>query len=155
MPLFDRPWPSLSALLWELPQSTLGAVLYMAVDLAGRTRSVARREGRWLIESPGLAISLGHFVFWCEGASAYAFLDSATRDHEWGHTFQSRVLGPLYLPVVGLSSSARVAYAVAYRAATGHRWRGYFDGFPEAQADRLGGVDRAAMKATWPPDAAV
>ncbi len=152
MPVFDRPWPPLPHLLWELPQSTLGAALYALVHLTGRARSVARRERRWLVESPGLAISLGHFVFWCEGTSPFAFLDPATRDHEWGHTFQSRALGPLYLPVVGLASSARVAYAVAYRAATGRRWRGYFDGFPEAQADRLGGVDRAAMKSAWPLD---
>ena len=74
-----------------------------------------------------------------------------SRDHEIGHTFQSGWLGPLYLVLVGVPSVARGVYAVAYREWTGRRWRGYFDGWPERQADRLGGVDREAIRAGWPP----
>ncbi|HRG96011.1 MAG TPA: hypothetical protein PLR99_07180 [Polyangiaceae bacterium] len=38
-------------------------------------------------------------------------------------------------------SVARVAFAVADRAALGRRWAGYYAGFPESGADRLRGVD--------------
>ena len=52
------------------------------------------------------------------------------------------MLGPLYLPVVGLPSISRAAYALVYREVTGRQWTRYYDGFPEDWADRLGGVQR-------------
>lgn len=55
---------------------------------------------------------------------------------------QSRMLGWLYLPVVGLPSISRAAYALLYREVTGRQWTGYYDGYPENWADRLGGVQR-------------
>jgi len=62
--------------------------------------------------------------------------------HELGHTKQSRLLGPLYLPVVGLPSISRAAYALVHREVTGKQWTGYYEGYPENWADRLGGVCR-------------
>jgi len=64
-------------------------------------------------------------------------------EDELGHARQSRLLGPLYLPVVGVPSTIRVAYAFVYKHARGKRWGGYYDGFPEKWADELGGVDRS------------
>jgi len=98
---------------------------------------------RVFVHSKRSAVSLGLFVFWTTGENRYFVLDDSTRDHEWGHTFQSRLLGPLYLPLVGVPSSLRVVYALAYREITGRRWGGYFAGYPEAWADRLGGVRRS------------
>ncbi len=135
--------------LWELPQSSLGFALWMAARATGRVRGEEREHGRRFVEVPGMAVSLGHFVFWSSESTRWHHNDAETRAHEWGHTFQSRVLGPLYLPLVGVPSSARALYAVAYREVTGRRWRGYFDGYPEVQADRYGGVDRAARAARW------
>jgi hypothetical protein len=68
-------------------------------------------------------------------------------DHEYGHALQSRRYGPLYLALVGVPSVLRAAYAVAHRARTGRRWASYYDAWPEAQADALGGVDRALRPA--------
>lgn len=135
--------------LWELPQSALGLAVLVASRGAGRVRGEVSEHGRRFVEVPGLAVSLGHYVFWTTESTRWHHNDEATRAHEWGHTFQSRALGPLYLPLVGLPSSARALYAVAYRELTGRRWRGYFDGYPEVQADRHGGVDRAARRTRW------
>lgn len=63
------------------------------------------------------------------------------------HSVQSRRLGPLYLPLVGVPSVARVAYAIGYRTVTGRRWGGYYEGWPERQADELGGVNRSLRPA--------
>ena len=52
------------------------------------------------------------------------------------------MLGPLYLPLVGVPSVLRVIYSVGYREVTGKQWQGYYDGYPEDWADRLGGVSR-------------
>jgi hypothetical protein len=129
-------------LAWEAPQSALGLVL-LAVELAGgRVRTIETEGGRLVLETGGTAVSLGHVVFWSRASSRWHDLDERNRAHELGHARQSRLLGPLYLPIVGLPSSARAVYAVVHRELTGHKWRGYYDGFPERWADRLGGVAR-------------
>ena len=61
--------------------------------------------------------------------------------HEMGHSFQSRMLGPFYLVLIGIPSLLRVAYAWYYRKRRGISWTHYFDGYPEKWADHLGGVD--------------
>ena len=129
-------------LAWELPQNVLGACWFAAESALSRVSSVRRDRGRLFIETRGTAVSLGLFVFWTAGENRWFWLDERTADHEFGHTFQSRMLGPLYLPLVGVPSVLRVLYAVVFREVTGTRWEGYFDGYPEDWADRLGGVAR-------------
>ncbi len=129
--------------LWEAPQNLLGASLYLAERLTGLAEASKREHGRLFVKSRVSAVSLGYFVFWTEGTTRYFVHDESTRLHEYGHTFQSRWLGPLYLPLVGVPSVMRVLYALVYREATGRRWGGYFDGYPERWADELGGVTRS------------
>lgn len=134
-------------LAWELPQNALGAAV-LAAHLARRTaRRVERDRGCVFVEVPIGAVSLGRFVFYSTEDTPWVPVGPENRDHEYGHTFQSRRLGPLYLPVVGVASSARVLYAVGYRYVRGRRWGGYYDGFPERQADELGGADRSLRPA--------
>lgn len=138
--------------VWELPQNALGAAVLAVSRATGRVRATERAKDRLFVEVSGFAVSLGWFVFWSgETTTRWFHIDAAVRDHEYGHTFQSRWLGPLYLPIVGVPSVLRNVYAFAYREVAGVRWQGYFDGFPERWADRLGGVDRERMKHTWPP----
>lgn len=132
-------------LLWELPQTSLGALLFGAEKLLSSVKDAELSGERVFVESTRSAVSLGHFVFWARGDNRWFVLDEHTRAHEYGHTFQSRLLGPLYLPLVGVPSLARVAYAIGYREITGRRWGGYFDGYPERWADRLGGVPRETL----------
>lgn len=117
--------------VWELPQNLVGLAL---VAIMRRRILERRREaGRLFLRTRTTGVSLGWFVFWCT--------DESIRLHEYGHTFQSRMLGPLYLPIVGLPSMLRALYARLYRRRTGRWWPRYFDGYPERWADRLGGVD--------------
>jgi len=99
-------------------------------------------DGRLVVESKGTGISLGHIVFWSRENSRWHDLDIRNRDHEVGHTKQSRLLGWFYLPVVGLPSISRAAYALLFREVTGRQWTRYYEGYPENWADRLGGVIR-------------
>jgi hypothetical protein len=136
-------WLGRSALLfWEFPQNALG-VGKLAFE--GARRNVKRVEldrERILVElDGGAAVSLGLFVFWTRRDNRYVPVGPENRDHEYGHTLQSRWLGPLYLPLVGVPSTLRVVYAVAFRELTGRRWPGYYAGYPERWADALGGVD--------------
>ena len=111
---------------------------------AVRTRVVNLEveDGRLVVESKGTGISLGHIVFWSHESSRWHDLDIRNRAHELGHTKQSRLLGWLYLPVIGLPSISRAAYALAHREVTGRQWTRYYEGYPENWADRLGGVIR-------------
>ncbi len=119
---------------WELPQSLLGAAVAAVVLASGSALEAGRRYGRICVRTNRLGVSLGAFVFWfrVRGRDPEEVLR-----HEIGHTVQSRLLGPLYLPVVGLPSMARVGYAVWHRRRYGTRWRNYRKGFPENWADKL------------------
>jgi hypothetical protein len=135
--------------LWELPQNLLGLLNVSIVAAFRRIERVEFDRERVMIElRPGAnAVSLGLFVFWSPHDNPFVPVGRENRDHEWGHTVQSRWLGPLYLLVVGVPSTMRVFYAVAHRAITGRRWGGYYDGWPERSADALGGVDRSLRPA--------
>lgn len=146
--LGDRP--GLRALLrlaagvaWEGPQTTLGAINLTLQLVQRNVASIERQRGRVFVELRGVgAVSLGYFVFWGTVDSSFVRVNPSNKDHEYGHALQSRMLGPLYLFVVGVPSSLRVAYASAQWIVTRKPWEGYYDGFPESWADRLGGVTR-------------
>ncbi len=117
-------------------------MVWGGLRLAGRVVAVDRDRARLFVETRGLGVSLGWFVFWSRGfAPGFASADQ-NRAHEYGHSVQSRRFGPLYLLAVGLPSVSRVLYAAAYFRLTGETWQHYYDAWPENDADRLGGVVR-------------
>ena len=78
-------------------------------------------------------ISLGRYVFLSWGQAG----DRSTVFHELGHCRQSRMLGPLYLIVIGLPS---LLWAwLGDRIAPD---KSYYWFYTEKWADRLGGVKR-------------
>ncbi len=125
---------TLWTLIWEQPQTLLGALLLLSRKAFRLVERIDKSNGRVFVQSRGGGVSLGLFVFYYDAWGV--------REHEFGHTFQSRRLGPLYLLLVGIPSVSRVVYAWLYRSFSGRYWNHYFDGWPEKQADRLGGVDR-------------
>lgn len=129
---------------WELPQNIVGGLLLLMHILRGNVIAIEFQRERYFVELRSIgAISLGLFVFFTCRDNPFVPVGGENRDHEFGHSFQSRALGPLYLPLIGIASEARVIYAFAFRCVTGRRWPGYYDGFPERRADELGGVDRS------------
>jgi hypothetical protein len=131
-------------LLWELPQNVLGAATLAAHAVRGSVRRVTFRQERVVVQIAGDgAVSLGLFVFHTEVDSRFVPVGPENLAHELGHSVQSRWLGPLYLPLVGVPSVLRVGYAMFYQVRHHRRWGGYYDGYPERWADELGHVDRA------------
>ena len=112
--------------LWELPQNLVGLVLTKALA-PGKTE--AYRDARILrTKKMRGGISLGRYII--VDARQSDFIDR----HEWGHTRQSRLLGPFYLPVVGIPS---LLWAVWWRPG---RKKSYFSFYTERWADRLAGL---------------
>jgi hypothetical protein len=137
--------------IWELPQNLTGAVVWLCVR-----RRILSREivgGRMLFRVPDFGVSLGSFIFWsAAGTSAEGTASRGgrpdNRAHELGHSIQSAMLGPLYLIAVGIPSVARYSRDLLHRRRHGVHWAGYFDGYPENWADRLG--ERNASAASVP-----
>ncbi len=84
---------------WGLPQTLLGAALYAAHRKDDHFDYKGARATAW---NKDTGISLGKFIFVPRRAdgSAGRFL----LDHEYGHSLQSLILGPFYLPFVGAPS---------------------------------------------------
>jgi hypothetical protein len=133
---------TLLSFAWEAPQTLLGVACLGVEAWRDRVVRLEIEQGRLLVESTGTGLSLGHVVFWTREHNRWQEMDDSNRWHELGHTKQSRLLGWLYLPLVGVPSISRAAFALVYRELTGRVWTRYYEGYPEKWADRLGGVVR-------------
>ena len=111
---------------WGFPQTLAGAVLFLVFL---RSRHFRYREAvatQWPLAG---GVSLGLFIFVSHESLCY---------HEYGHFLQSLLLGPLYLPVVGLPS---LVWALLYKRSRRSRLRAYESVFPENWAETLGSRD--------------
>jgi len=129
--LLGKAWQITSRFTWELPQTLTG--IATAFLFSHKNNKVSQHKGITFIESPsfpGGGVSLGNYIF--TGQSP----EQSLLEHEYGHTKQSRVLGPLYLPLVGLPS---VLWATLYSKSSAVRKRFDYDDFPiERNATNLG-----------------
>ena len=119
--------------IWELPQTVLSFFIWLVFAQKGRHYK-RRYRGITVYSVTGISgVSLGRRAFLNERY----FHDRGILAHEYGHSRQSAMLGPLYLLIVGLPS---FGHNHLWRS----RWYGtrdYYDLYPERWADRLGGVD--------------
>lgn len=134
---------------WEFPQSLLGAIL---LPFYNRTRlktfTYKDQEVYIYDKFPG-GISLGYYVLldynrydWNNNNIRISLKNSIK--HEVGHGIQSKWLGPLYLPFVGLLSGLHNLNCRRKRK-KGIPYD-YYKFFVESWADKLGGVKRNESK---------
>lgn len=118
--------------VWELPQILIGAVVAI---VSGAAQPIQPEDkGEWVAGAKwwGGAISLSrHFRIF----SKRLYNDSEARKHEYGHSVQSRYLGPLYLLVIGLPSLLWAAWHTY-----GTPRHDYYWFYTEKWANKLGGV---------------
>lgn len=119
--------------VWQLPQNIIGAIVFLFSFKKERIG-----DGIWIAPGlPGGGVSLGNFIF-------VKWNLPNTIKHEQGHRIQSMWFGPLYLFTVGIFSITRVMIANVMKGKWGiieaYEW--YYSGWPEKQADTLGGVVR-------------
>ena len=81
---------------WGIVQTVVGGFVFLRWRKAKHECFHGAVVTRWKLRS---GMSLGLFLFVPEGTYGDGFLV-----HEYGHTIQSLLLGPLYLPVIGLPS---------------------------------------------------
>lgn len=109
--------------IWQFPQN-LCALVYMNRPF-DRVDSPCRHYRRHGWSSSG-SVTLGEYIF------TNARVSLSTIRHEYGHIVQSRILGPLYLPVIGLPSILHAA--VHNKACKGKEYNHFYT---ERWADSL------------------
>ena len=114
--------------IWQLPQNLAG--LGYKIILRGEKRILKQRSTAFYV-APTMngGVSLGNYIFLSEKSG----LREPVYDHEFGHCIQSRILGPLYLPIVGLRSGL---HCMLHNSANN-----YYDFCTEKWANKLGGVE--------------
>ena len=131
--------------IWQLPQNLLGLILLLIYK---SEKTLTAKNGNLVYFSrymPG-GISLGKYSiinrYYIEDTDE-ATLDTDVVKHEaLGHGTQSRILGPFYLPVIGLPS---IIWASLYGNTKWFPYKknGYYVFYTEKWADKLGGVIRS------------
>ena len=122
---------------WGFLQTLAGAAVYAVHAGCRRTWFRCARVTFWHLDS---GLSLGGFLFLPESRPELLV-------HEYGHTVQSLLLGPLFLPVVGLPSIFWAGLPSMVRLRR-ERHISYYAKFPEHWANRLG----ARMTGEQPPE---
>lgn len=150
MKLFTSVMMPVLLFVWELPQIVLGLLVYACMKARRKVVHVETGKNRVFIHTLNTGVSLGWFIFWTPAGNRFPELENDCRMHEYGHARQSVMLGPLYLLVVGIPSVMRVFYGKWYYCKYHRYWQGYFWGFPENWADKLGGVTKS--RNISPPD---
>ena len=113
---------------WGLPQTLVGAMVWLA---SGRPSHHAYRAAVVTNWSRNAGLSLGPFVFLPRYSSRRLLV------HEYGHTVQSLLLGPLYLPVIVLPS-LMWAGVPAFNRMRRRRHLSYYALYTERWANWLG-----------------
>ena len=130
--------------IWQLPQNIVGLVV---LAIMGYEKVLTAENGNKIYFSKKMTggISLGKYsiiskYYIRSHMTDKAILDlDVTRHEALGHGTQSRYLGPLYLPVVGLQS---IIWAGLYGSVIPYTTNGYYKFWTEKWADKLGGITR-------------
>ena len=116
---------------WGLPQTLAGAILSLLLG-GKKERFCEAVVTRW---RAGGSMSLGLFLFL--GTVRNEDEKQRILVHEYGHTIQSLITGPLYLPLVGLPSVLWANLPV-FRRLRQKRRISYYAIYPENWANTLG-----------------
>ena len=122
--------------IWQLPQNIIGFII----------SRFAREEDDGVFTKMnffGSGVCLGEYII----LERKNFIFEINILHEKGHRVQSRILGPLYLLIVGLPSLLRNLIDRKFHKSWPYCKRAswYYSGFPEKWADKLGGVNRGIL----------
>lgn len=94
--------------IWQLPQNIVGMLFWLVFKIKGSVSSIASTKWAKAFKSKSMSggISLGSFCF----LSDYGAANEKLVAHELkGHAWDSRLMGPLYLFIVGIPSLLNAA----------------------------------------------
>ena len=122
--------------VWQLPQNLLG-MLYkdcISDNIITRVNCDATDYECYLTRNGG-GVTLGRYIFVNQN---YTDLSNVIL-HEIGHTKQSRILGPLYLIIIGIPS---ISWAGLRRLIPALKKINYYQFYTENWANKLMGLNK-------------
>lgn len=132
--------------IWQLPQNIIGLIVML---MYRPDVKLIAKNGNYVYFSKGMSggISLGkysiidkdYYTDTAKGDSGKALELDVTKHEVFGHGTQSRILGPFYLPVIGLPS---IIWASLYGPVIKYTKNGYYKFYTEKWADKLAGIVR-------------
>lgn len=114
--------------IWQLPQNIVALIYLWYLNVHNMIPAIKEYKDRKIYTkySSG-SVTLGKYIFLSPRAT------EATLKHEYGHTVQSLILGPLYLIVIGLPS---IIWAATHKIIAPDKSYDWF--YTEAWANKLG-----------------
>ena len=117
--------------IWQLPQHIVALIYFGYLVMMCKDLGVDSRYKQAIVIPCVMrgAITLGNYVF--------VGLNSEYKEtvkHELGHTIQSKILGPLYLIIIGIPS---ITYCGLRRIFPSLRKKNYYDFYTEKWANNL------------------
>ena len=117
--------------IWQLPQHIVALIYFGYLVMMCKDLGVDSRYKQAIVIPCIMrgAVTLGNYVF--------VGLNSEYKEtvkHELGHTIQSKILGPLYLIVIGIPS---ITYCGLRRLFPSLRKKSYYDFYTEKWANNL------------------
>lgn len=120
-------------LIWQLPQVIAAYIYFIYLSSKDNILDTCTYQGSvvFIKKTTDGSVTLGKHIFLSSRVS------DKTLRHEWGHTRQSLLLGPLYLIIIGIPS---ILWAAIHDVIAPNI--SYYRFFSEKWADKLGGVSR-------------
>jgi hypothetical protein len=115
--------------IWQILQNIVGLIMWAYFKICGDVEVIIKNKYSKVYRSEFMSggISLGCFAF----VSNYSSKRKEIVMHEQGHMWDSKVMGPLYLFIVGIPSILNAAFNFT---------KCYYDWFPERWANRHAGL---------------
>ena len=131
MKLIIKYIKNLILFIWQLPQHIVAIIYFGYLVMMCKDLGIDSRYKQAIVIPCIMrgAVTLGNYVF--------AGLNSEykkTIKHELGHTIQSKILGPLYLIVIGIPS---ITYCGLRRLFPSLRKKNYYNFYTEKWANNL------------------
>lgn len=122
--------------IWEAPQKALAHIIIWLsrAEECGEYKDAKLYFWKW---NGGMSLST-HIFLPFDDLEGTAWEEEYIK-HEYGHTIQSRYLGPAYLLVIGLPS---IIWAGCFENWRKKHNKSYYWFYTEKSADNLGGVKR-------------
>lgn len=117
--------------IWQLPQHIVAIIYFGYLVMICKDLGIDSRYKQAIVIPCVMrgAVTLGNYVF--VGLNSEY---KKTVKHELGHTIQSKILGPLYLIVIGIPS---ITYCGLRRLFPSLRKKNYYDFYTEKWANNL------------------
>lgn len=128
-------------LIWELPQNIAGAFYFIIHGVFAKTFIIDDEDSfEMYSDKQKGGVSLGVFrIYKAKYYKSSAYYVKLKRMHEKGHRQQSKILGPLYLIIIGLPS---LIWATLHSFCKPISKIDYYWFYTEKWADKIGGVKR-------------